>query len=226
MPDVATTHHGGDCAPGNRAPAVGVLPRVQQEGSGGRTGTEDRAWGGGRAVPAVRVLALVLLAAHLALVGWLMLRPLSLTWVYGTNVRPLATIHRVLLADPAAGAGTIVSGLVLLAPLGVLLPAVSGKIAVSAVCSLLRTVFLGASVSFAIECLQTAVPGRVFDVDSVLLNTTGVALAHLAVVPGVRAALRRRLPVPPHPGRARAGARATGKAATTAAYGIAAHRSG
>lgn len=35
-------------------------------------------------------------------------------------------------------------------------------------------------------------PGQVVDVDSLLLNTTGVALAHLLVVPMCRARLRRR----------------------------------
>ena len=39
---------------------------------------------------------------------------------------------------------------------------------------------------------QTAVPGQVPDVDSVLLGTAGVAVAHLAVVPGYRYRLRRR----------------------------------
>ena len=34
--------------------------------------------------------------------------------------------------------------------------------------------------------------GQVVDVDSLLLNTVGVALAHLAVVPAGRARLRRR----------------------------------
>ena len=35
-------------------------------------------------------------------------------------------------------------------------------------------------------------PGQVVDVDSLLLNTVGVALAHVAVVPAARALLRRR----------------------------------
>ncbi len=50
----------------------------------------------------------------------------------------------------------------------------------------------GALVSLGIELLQTAVPGRVVDVDQLLLNTAGVVLAHLAVVPAWRAWLRRR----------------------------------
>ena len=62
----------------------------------------------------------------------------------------------------------------------------------------------GALLSLGIELLQTGVPGQVVDVDSLLLNTVGVALAHArrgarrpgrAPPPGgdgaVRAALRR-----------------------------------
>lgn len=223
---MATPHLSGTLAPGNRTAATGVLPIVQHEGSGARTGTEDRRRDGRRAVPAVRALAFVLLAAHLALVAWMMLRPLSVTWVYGTNVRPLATIERLLVADPVGAARSIAGGLLLLAPLGVLLPTVTGKISVSGVGSFLRTVFLGALVSFTIECLQTGVPGQVFDVDSLILNTAGVALAHLAVVPVTRARLRRRggsrPPRPPRPRAPRTPLASPG----TAPYEIAAHRGG
>jgi hypothetical protein len=48
-------------------------------------------------------------------------------------------------------------------------------------------------ISLGIELLQTAVPGQMVDVDSLILNTAGLTLAHLAVVPAGRAALRRRL---------------------------------
>ncbi|NEC70893.1 VanZ family protein, partial [Streptomyces rochei] len=54
-----------------------------------------------------------------------------------------------------------------------------------------RTTAAGALLSLGIELLQTGVPGQVVDVDSLLLNTAGVALAHLAVVPAGRARLRR-----------------------------------
>lgn len=46
-------------------------------------------------------------------------------------------------------------------------------------------------ISLSIEMLQTAVPGQVVDVDSLLLNTLGVVLVHLAVVPALRARVRR-----------------------------------
>ncbi|GAB2599043.1 VanZ family protein [Streptomyces capparidis] len=139
-----------------------------------------------------RALGTVAVLTHLALVAWLTLRPVSVPWVYGSNIRPLATIDRVLLADPVSGTRTIAGGLLLLAPLGLLLPMVSGRLYASTLGSFTRTVFFGAAVSFGIECWQTGVPGRVFDVDSVILNTLGVAVAHLAVVPSTRGRLRRR----------------------------------
>lgn len=123
--------------------------------------------------------------------GWFLLRPLPVPWVYGTNVRPLATLDREMVSDPMACVRTIGTGVGLLAPLGLLLPLIGGKTAVSTTGSLLRTVFLGAAVSFTFESLQTGVPGQVFDVDSILLNTVGVGVAHLLVVPGVRSRLRR-----------------------------------
>ncbi len=67
-----------------------------------------------------------------------------------------------------------------------------GRIFVSPWLSLLRTAAAGALISLAIELGQTGVPGQVVDIDSLLLNTTGVVLAHLLVVPFCRARLRRR----------------------------------
>jgi hypothetical protein len=80
---------------------------------------------------------------------------------------------------------------------------VSGRLAVSPLASLLRTVSAAALLSWGIELLQTGVPGQVVDVDSLFLNTAGVALAHLALVPAGRSWLRRRTtgllhtPLPP-----------------------------
>ncbi|MEV7421143.1 VanZ family protein [Streptomyces sp. NBC_01429] len=128
---------------------------------------------------------------HLLLVGWLTLRPLDVMWVSAANLTPFAGIRASLELGPLEALHRIGGGLVLLAPLGVLLPMVDGRLAVSCWASLARTVTAGALVSLGIELLQTAVPGRVVDVDSLLLNTVGVALAHLAVVPAGRARLRR-----------------------------------
>ncbi|WP_327353859.1 VanZ family protein [Streptomyces sp. NBC_01304] len=140
----------------------------------------------------IRAAGIAILAVHLLLVGWFTLRPIDVPWVSPANLQPLAAIK----ADLALGAGEafrrIGSGLLLLAPLGVLLPLAGGRLLVSPLASLARTVAAGAMISLAIELLQTGVPGQVVDVDSLLLNTVGVALAHLAVVPAVRGRLRRR----------------------------------
>ncbi|PBC61847.1 hypothetical protein BKI49_22930 [Streptomyces sp. Tue6028] len=147
---------------------------------------------GGSAVTRVRVAGGVLLVAHLALVAWITLRPLDVPWVSAANLRPFAGIRADLALGPQAAARRIAEGVGLLAPLGVLLPLAGGKLAVSRLGSLTRTVAAGALISLGIELLQTGVPGQVVDVDSMLLNTVGVALAHLAVVPAARARLRRR----------------------------------
>jgi glycopeptide antibiotics resistance protein len=144
-------------------------------------------------LPKVRAAGLVLAAAYLALIGWLMLRPQYVAWVDAPNLRPFATI-RADLAQPDAllAAHRLGAGLALLAPLGVLLPMAGGRVAVSGLGSFARTVFAGLMVSLTLEFLQTGVPGQIFDVDALLLNTVGVALAYLAVVPAVRHRLRRR----------------------------------
>ncbi len=67
-----------------------------------------------------------------------------------------------------------------------------GRLAVSPLASLLRTLAAAALLALGVELLQTGVPGQVVDIDSVLLSTVGAALAHLAVVPAGRARLRRR----------------------------------
>ncbi|MEV6400689.1 VanZ family protein [Streptomyces sp. NPDC051907] len=153
---------------------------MQRQGSGGSAAIRFRAAG------------VVLLVAHLLLVAWLTLRPLDVMWVTAANLEPLAGIKASLALGPVEAARHIGEGLVLLAPLGVLLPMAGGRLAVSPWASLVRTVTAGALFSLGIELLQTAVPGRVVDVDSLLLNTTGVALAHLLVVPAGRARLLRR----------------------------------
>ncbi|MCP9957590.1 MULTISPECIES: VanZ family protein [Streptomyces] len=139
-----------------------------------------------------RVAGLFLLSVHLVLVGWLTLRPLDVMWVTAANLEPLAGIRADLALGPVEAARRIGEALVLLAPLGILLPLADARLDVAPWASLVRTVSAGALVSLGIELLQTAVPGRVVDVDAVLLNTAGVALAHLAVVPASRARLRRR----------------------------------
>ncbi|MFD7626381.1 VanZ family protein [Streptomyces sp. NPDC059851] len=163
----------------------------------------------------LRLLGGGLLVAHLLLVGWLTLRPLDIPWAAAANLTPFDGIRADLARGPLEAARRIGEGLALLAPLGVLLPLAGGSLAPSPLAawsSLARTAAAGALVSIGIEMLQSAVPGRVPDVDSVLLNTLGVVLAHAAVVPALRARLRRsqqarnsRLPQGPTPRITRVG---------------------
>ncbi|WP_328384930.1 VanZ family protein [Streptomyces sp. NBC_00400] len=148
---------------------------------------------GATAAPRMRVTGLLLLVAHLLTVAWLTLRPRTVPWVPAANLEPLATIR----AELARGWSWEVvqhlgASVLLLAPLGVLLPLSAGRLNVSPLVSLTRTAFAGAMIALAIELLQSGVPGRVPDIDSVLLGTLGVAVVHLAVVPGARCRLRRR----------------------------------
>ncbi|MFE3325286.1 VanZ family protein [Streptomyces sp. NPDC059176] len=165
----------------------------------------QRQGSGGSAAIRFRAVGVVLLLAHLALVAWLTLRPRDVLWVNAANLEPLAGIKADLALGPVQAARRIGEGLLLLAPLGILLPMAGGRLAVSPWASLVRTVGAGAMISLGIELLQTGVPGRVVDVDSLLLNTMGVALAHLLVVPAGRARLRRRRRTrsAPRPGKER-----------------------
>ncbi|MEU2375209.1 VanZ family protein [Streptomyces misionensis] len=146
---------------------------------------------GGSAAIRIRAAGGILLLAHLAYVAWLMLRPLDVPWVTPPNLHPLAGIRADLALGWPAAVKPLGEGIALLAPLGVLLPMAHGRLTVSPLASLLRTAAAAALASLGIALLQTGVPGRVVDVDSMLLNTTGVILAHLLVVPAARARLRR-----------------------------------
>lgn len=140
----------------------------------------------------MRAAGFVLLLAHLSIVYSVMLRPRAVPWVPAANLRPLETIRGALALGPWEAVHQLGGAVLLMAPLGVLLPLAGGRLTASALGSFTRTVFTGAMIAFAVAVLQSTVPGRVPDVDVVLLNTLGVALAHLVIVPGVRARLRRR----------------------------------
>ncbi|MFF3490918.1 VanZ family protein [Streptomyces sp. NPDC002795] len=146
---------------------------------------------GHRSAVRLRAAGITLLAAHLLFVAWFTLRPLDVPWVSAANLHPLAGIRSDLALGWREAVLSLGEGLALLAPLGILLPVAGGRLYVSLWGSLVRTVAMAALISLGIELLQTGVPGQVVDVDSLLLNTVGVALAHLLVVPLLRARLRR-----------------------------------
>ncbi|MGK5532429.1 VanZ family protein [Streptomyces sp. URMC 129] len=134
--------------------------------------------------------ALVLLTAYLACVTWLALRPLEVLWVSPANLEPFATIRADIARGPAEAARAIGGGLLRLAPLGVLLPLLGRRLGGPRVTSFLRTVFAGGMLSLTLEFWQSQLPSRVADVDSVILDTLGIALAHLIGYGPLRAAAR------------------------------------
>lgn len=139
-----------------------------------------------------RLAGFTLLVVHLTVVGWLALRPLASTWVTARDPAPLSTIRADLALSPPQALRSIGGEMLFLAPLGVLLPWVGGRLTVHWLSSLASTVTGGAMVSLSTELLRSGVASQVGEIDSVLLNTLGVAVAHVAVVPAARGRLRRR----------------------------------
>ncbi|MFW6694710.1 VanZ family protein [Streptomyces sp. MAR4 CNX-425] len=168
---------------------------------------------GGSAALRFRVAGVVLLVLHLTAVWWFTLRPNAVPWVDAANLRPLATIRAEFADDPWSALRHTVESLLVLAPAGVLLPLVRGRVHASVAGSFARTVFAGSMLALVVELLKTAVPGHVANVDTMLLYILGIALAHLAVVPATRARLRRRAAA------GRTAGRAAGKAHAEQAAG-------
>ncbi|MFI6153519.1 VanZ family protein [Kitasatospora sp. NPDC051170] len=135
----------------------------------------------------LRLIGLAGLACHLAVVLWLVvLRPLPVAWVYDANLTPLASLR--------SSTGWQVAGeLLLLAPLGVLLPLAGGRVRAGWLPSFLRTTGASAMLATGLEFLSSWTPGHVLNVDHILLAVIGVAVTHLAFVPGLRHVLRERL---------------------------------
>lgn len=152
----------------------------------------------------------MLLAGYLLFLAWLALRPVSVVWVPPANLQPLASIREDLDCGTRAAVTGIGSGLARLAPLGVLLPLAAWRPVASRLISWIRTVFAAVVFSLTTELLQSGVPGQVANVDTVLLNTVGVALVHLLCYPSVRCWMHRRAAPP---GSAAAPHRTAGRAA-------------
>ncbi|ONK11907.1 VanZ family protein [Streptomyces sp. MP131-18] len=128
--------------------------------------------------PRLRVAALALLTVYVVAIAWLALRPLEVLWVSPANVEPLATIRADIDRGPEEAVRTIGAGMLRLVPLGVLLPLLGRYLGGTRFASLARTVFAGGMISLILEYLQSLVPSRVADVDSIILNTFGIAVAH------------------------------------------------
>lgn len=144
---------------------------------------------GRRFASRVRAAGVVLLGAYLLTVGWLTLRPRPVAWVSPSNLRPFSTIQADLAAGPQAALEGIGGGVLLLAPVGVLLPLATGRLHRPLASTAVRTVSAGVLIALGVAGLRSIAPGLVVTLDDVMLNAAGIALVHLALYPP----LRRRL---------------------------------
>ncbi|MQS12573.1 VanZ family protein [Streptomyces kaniharaensis] len=157
--------------------------RTGDERSGVRTDTRPAA----AVHRSLRQVGVAGLAVHLTLVLWLVLRPLPVAWVYDANLTPLASLR-------SSTVWQVVGELLLLAPLGVLLPLAGGRLRARWLPSFLRTTGASALLATGLEFLSSWTPGHVLNVDHILFAVIGVAVAHIAFVPAMRALLRDRRP--------------------------------
>ncbi|WP_167574059.1 VanZ family protein [Kitasatospora cheerisanensis] len=143
----------------------------------------------------------MLLSLHLLVLGWLALRPVTAPWTGPPNLTPFASVHEAMAAGGFAAVRRVVSGLLPLAPVGVLLPLAVGTPHRAWVLSFLRTTGAVALLGTGLEIVEGWAPGHVLNVDDILLGTLGAALAHLLLMPVLRAfAVRRPAASRPQPG--------------------------
>ncbi|WP_019545443.1 VanZ family protein [Streptomyces sulphureus] len=173
---------------------------MQRHGPGGRT-----------AAFRIRAAGFLLLGAYLLFVGWLTLRPLAVPWVLPTNTRPFATIRADLADGPTAALTGIGGGLLLMVPLALLLPIAGGGWRRPLPALWLRAVGVTGLLSSGIAVTQSGISGQMGNVDSVLLNTLGVAVLQPLLFPPLRGWLLRG------PRRAGTGGRSAGRSGGGAA---------
>lgn len=125
------------------------------------------------------------LAVHLLLVVWTVLRPLPVAWVDDANLTPLASLR-------SSSAWQVLGELLVLAPLGVLVPLAGGRVRAAWLPSFLRTAGVSALLATALEFLSSWTPGHVLNVDHILLALVGAGVTHLALVPAGRSLLAGR----------------------------------
>ncbi|MEE4545480.1 VanZ family protein [Streptomyces sp. V4-01] len=126
------------------------------------------------AVLALAIIAMVAFAVALAKVT-LVPSPASVDLIH-TNLRPGASIRAYLDQPETRDTVKQIGGNILLGvPFGVLLPMLFPRAR-----GLLRVVVITALVMVAVEAIQGAiVEGRAFDIDDVILNTSGALLGYL-----------------------------------------------
>lgn len=166
---------------GNTSRKSAAKPRVKPEPAPVREVRDDtrppRSFGAGLVRALVMVLAFVCMVAFAVVLAKLTLQPSpgSVKLIH-TNLRPGDSIRQYV--DQPAFRDTVkqIGGnLVLGVPFGILLPVLVPKAR-----GLLRVVFVTALVMVLVEAAQGAiVEGRAFDVDDVILNTTGALIGYL-----------------------------------------------
>lgn len=137
----------------------------------------------GRGRRIARILAALIGLTALAVFGYwayvftLTPVPDPMGWAVG-NTEPGKTLRFYLDRPTVKEAALAIGGnLLLLSPMGVLLPMVSRGMR-----GAVRLTVLAALVSLGIETVQgAAISGRTFDVDDIILNTAGVLLAYLVL---------------------------------------------
>lgn len=166
--------------------------------------------------PLLRSAGLTMLVLYFLLLGWLTLRQPPAGWSYDSNLTPFASVHRALATGGAAGLRQVLSSLVVLAPLGVLLPLAQGRLRQAWLPSFLHTLGINALLATAMEVVRTGLTSHLLNVDDILLGTIGAAAAHLLVVPVGRVRLRAWLARHPWPDEAAAGEAGAAAAAGSA----------
>ncbi|GGX87724.1 VanZ family protein [Streptomyces minutiscleroticus] len=180
-------------------PKEAAPPEKEPEGAkrpaAGRKGRKSAAESERRPLP-LFVRLLVMLVAFAAMVAFgaalakLTLEPSpaseSLTH---SNLRPGDSLQAYLNQPELRDAVKQVGGNLLLGvPFGVLLPVLVPKVG-----GLLRVVFLTAVVMLLVELVQGAlITGRAFDIDDVILNTTGALIGYLLLGRRLNHAVHRR----------------------------------
>ncbi|WP_026314135.1 VanZ family protein [Actinomadura flavalba] len=132
-------------------------------------------------VTVFRVLAVLVALAGLVVFFYyafkLTLTPVNDNGQAGGNTDPGRSLRFYLDRPTKEAIFQLGGNLVLLSPLGVLLPIASRRLR-----GPVRLLLIGGLVSLVIETTQgLLVMGRAFDVDDVMLNTLGVVLAYLLV---------------------------------------------
>lgn len=134
-------------------------------------------------------VAFVALVAFSAVLARLTLTPSPASAeIAGANLRPGHSLRQYVESYTFLGACRQIGGNLLLgAPFGLLLP-----VLVPRRMRMARVVLLTALVMVLVELAQGAiVEGRAFDIDDVILNTTGALLAYLIALTAYRAIGRR-----------------------------------